>query len=105
MFSSVSGISFYRYDDELEAKYLARRLMSYGIPPTGDVTTDKQLLKKVEAGAALQPVESTRRAETEMFTGGTEYSQNINPEHTALETERPGAEQLSLLMKLRLGLI
>ena len=103
MFSSVSGINFYRYDELLEAKYVARKLMFYGVPSTGDLTSDKQILKRIEAGERTLPVASAGNTNTEQYTGGAEYSSNL--EQAKLETERTCAEQLGILMKLRLGLI
>ena len=80
--------------------------MSYGVPPTGDITSDKQILKRIEAGETFLPVISTQNTDTRQYTGASEYSQNNYDEQlTKLETERPGAEQLGILMKLRLGLV
>lgn len=105
MFLSVSGISFYKYDDELEAKYVARRLMSYGIPPSGDLTSDKQTLKKLEAGEKILPVEKTEQTNTELHTGATERSNNSDDQLAILNQERNGANQIAILMKLKHGLL
>ncbi len=106
MFLSLSGISFYNHNEEIEAKYIARCLMSYGVPASGDLTTDKRLLKRIESGEMLLPVVSSQGTETKQYTGATEYSHNQYDEQlTRLESERSGAEQLGVLMKLQQGLI
>lgn len=100
------GFSVCKFEEELQQHlYIKRRLSSFGVPSTGDLNTDKQLLQKLERGE-LKPVEGVVQTNTENFTLNTDYKQQEHtPEVAKLEEERLGAEQLSILMKLRLGLL
>lgn len=104
MFSLSFSVCKYEEDIQM-ARYVQARLRAYGIPPTGNIDVDKQLLSQVERGE-LKPVVGVVKSDTENFTLNTDYKQQeYTPEITKLETERQGAEQLGILMKLRLGLI
>ena len=100
------NFSVCKYEEELQQLlYIQRKLRAYGVPSTGNLETDKQLLAKVERGD-IKPVVGTVESNTENFTLNTDYKQQeITPEITKMEEDRNGAEQLGILMKLRLGLI
>lgn len=102
---SFSGVNFCANKDELEWRYIIRRLMAYGVPSSGDLATDKQLLQKVERGA-LEPVQGTKETKVENFVENVDYVQNSqNNELSLLAEQKTGAEQLGILNKLKLGLI
>lgn len=104
MFSYL-GVSFHCNKEEMELRYIMRRLISYGASPTGDLTKDKQTLKKIERGE-LQPVQETFETKVENLTENTDYKQaEYIAELIPLTEERKGAEQLAILNKLKLGLI
>ena len=95
------GFSLNPNDEELQWRYIIRRLMSYGLTSTGNLNSDKHLLQKVERGQ-IPAITETTPPKTENFT---ENSDSTNIEQTTLELERKGAEQLGILIKLRLGLL
>ena len=100
------NFSVCKYEEEMQQLlYVKRRLRAYGVPPTGDLEADKQLLAKVERGD-LKPVVGVVESKTENFTLNTDYKQQeYSPDVVKMESERKGAEQLGILMKLRLGLV
>ncbi len=96
------GINSATNEDDIKWRYIIRRLMSYGVTSTGDFASDKHLLQKVERGQ-LPPIAEIQPPKTENFTQNTDYSEDNEQNH--LEIQRTGAEQLGILMKLRLGLL
>ena len=101
MFSSL-GVNFSFNKEILEERYVVRRLMSYGVPSSGDLSRDKTLLKKIESGQ-LEVVNSVNEAKTELYAESTDYEQTN--QSNVLEESKIGAEQLGILNKLRLGLV
>ena len=101
MLSGIS-INFPKNEDDIHWRYIIRRLMSYGVTSTGDFASDKQLLQKVESGQ-IPPITETTASKTENYTQNSDYSENSGQNN--LEVQRTGAEQLGILMKLRLGLL
>ena len=100
MISSL-GVNFSFNKDLMEERYIIRRLMALGIPSTGDIASDKALLKKVEAGL-IKPVDEIHNTKAENIADNIDTKQNSIQ---ALESEKIGAEQLGILNKLKLGLI
>ena len=102
---SFLGVSFHGNKEEYELRYIMRRLMAYGVSPSGDLTKDKQTLKKIEKGE-LEPVTATHNTKVENFVENLDNKQTENiPELITLNEERIGAEQLAILNKLKLGLV
>lgn len=95
------GLSLNLTNEELYWRYIIRRLMSFGIPSSGDFATDKQILQKIESGK-ISAITEISAPKSENYTENTDYNDS---EQTNLELQRTGAEQLAMLIKLRLGLL
>ena len=98
------GINSHFNDEEQLHRYIIRRLMAYGLTSSGDFYKDKQLLAKIERGQ-LQPITQSTTSNTENFVLNTEDNAPTQSPNENFEITRQGAEQLGILMKLRLGLI
>ena len=95
------GLGLNPNNEELQWRYIIRRLMSYGLTSTGNIDSDKHLLEKIESGK-VPAITETSPPKIEIYTETTDYNDS---EQTNLELQRTGAEQLGMLIKLRLGLL
>ena len=105
MLSSLGLNSLSFNQEELEQRYVIRRLMSYGVTPSGDIVKDKQILRKIENGE-LEPVQASQKSKVDNFTENADYSQTqVSPARANMEESRIGADNLGILNKLKLGLL
>ena len=105
MLSSLGLNSLSFNQEELEQRYIIRRLMSYGVTPSGDIVKDKQTLRKLESGE-LEPIEAKQGGKVDNFSEKTDYSQSLDSsERASMEESKLGADNLGILNKLKLGLL
>lgn len=118
MVSAISSNQYnYGYNVNYQELEVMRRLQSLGINPTGNLTTDRQILQKAEYAKRqntlavnntqnLSNLEGTGFAfnDTLNSLGYTNSAQQNNTSAIAYNTQQLGATQIAELNKYRLGL-